>query len=208
MFHQLLNWLDEGENSNGEKYLEMHRRLVSYFRRKGCASPDDLADETLNRVARRLQEEGSLNSTTPVRYCYIVARFVFLEHFRAPARNPMDVEELSGSALSSAAAVDSVLGKASEHERKEKMLECLEHCLKNLGAEDRKLIFDYYQGEQRIKIENRRALAAFLGLSPNALSIRACRIRNKLEVCVRQSLKGVKGFEDFTLSIGDRPNGE
>ncbi|MCA1849645.1 MAG: hypothetical protein LC672_00990, partial [Acidobacteria bacterium] len=51
-FHQLLNWLDEGAGSEGRKYLEMRRRLVAYFDRKNCPAPDELADETLNRVAR------------------------------------------------------------------------------------------------------------------------------------------------------------
>ena len=66
----------------GLKYLEMRRRLVSYFDRKNCATPDELADETLNRVARRLEEEGAIESETPARYCYIVARFVFMEYLR------------------------------------------------------------------------------------------------------------------------------
>jgi len=52
----LLAWLNEGVNSEGVKYLEMRRRLVSYFDRKNCAVPDELADETLNREARRLEE--------------------------------------------------------------------------------------------------------------------------------------------------------
>src|SRR5262245_30340599 len=56
-FRSLLTWLDEGGNSNGENYLETRRRLVSYFDRKNCHPADELADETLNRVARRLAEE-------------------------------------------------------------------------------------------------------------------------------------------------------
>jgi hypothetical protein len=63
---------------------------------------------------------------------------------------------------------------------------CLEECLAKLATPDRDLILGYYCGEQRTKIENRRGLAATLRLSVNALSIRACRIRNKLELCVRQ----------------------
>ena len=62
-FRQFLNWLNEGVDSDGEKYLEMRRRLVAYFDRKNCSSPDELADETLNRVARRLEEEGSITTS-------------------------------------------------------------------------------------------------------------------------------------------------
>jgi hypothetical protein len=67
-FRQFLNWLDQGVDSSGEKYLEMRRRLVGYFDRKNCLTPDELADETLNRVARRLEEEGAITDTPPARY--------------------------------------------------------------------------------------------------------------------------------------------
>ena len=183
--HQLLQWLDEGEDSKGGKYLEMRRRMVSYFERKGCSTLDELADETLNRVARRLQEEGSLTATVPARYCYIVARFVLLEHLREPTRNPLNFEDLSNRSQSSV---------VEQNDRHEKRLDCLERCLKGVDPEDRTVIFQYYQGAQRIKIENRRAVAAALGLTSNALSIRACRIRSKLETCVKACLSGVKEF--------------
>jgi hypothetical protein len=57
---QFLHWLDEGVDSGGQKYLEMRRRLVTYFDRKNCLSADELADETLSRVAQKLQEKGSI----------------------------------------------------------------------------------------------------------------------------------------------------
>ena len=73
-FRRFLNWLDQGEDSRGEKYLEMRHRLSAYFERKNCLPADDLADETLSRVARRLEEEGSIIGAAPAQYCYIVAR--------------------------------------------------------------------------------------------------------------------------------------
>ena len=60
-FRRFLEWLDEGSNSGGQKYVEMHQRLVSYFDRKNCQTPHELADETLSRVTRRL-EEASLST--------------------------------------------------------------------------------------------------------------------------------------------------
>ena len=94
-FHQLLEWLDEGTDSGGEKYLEMRRRLVSFFDRKNCLAPDDLADETLNRVARRLKEEGAITNTTPAHYLYIVARFVFLEYLRRTETGAVSLDSAS-----------------------------------------------------------------------------------------------------------------
>jgi DNA-directed RNA polymerase specialized sigma24 family protein len=183
-FRQFLSWLDDGTDSNGEKYLEMRRRLVAYFDRKNCVAPDELADETLNRVARRLEEEGAITGTAPAQYCYITAKFVFLEYLRSGTRSDTSLAEMSP------AQVDSVLGVAApgddEAQTKEHLSACLEGCLAKLPPADRDLILEYYRGEQRTKIESRRGLAATLRLSVNALSIRACRIRNKLELCVRE----------------------
>ncbi|HJW13097.1 MAG TPA: hypothetical protein VJ776_00295, partial [Thermoanaerobaculia bacterium] len=64
-FQQFLSWLDGGVDSGGERYVEMRRRLTIYFDRRNCISSDELADETLNRVARRLEEEGSIPDTPP-----------------------------------------------------------------------------------------------------------------------------------------------
>jgi DNA-directed RNA polymerase specialized sigma24 family protein len=68
----------------------------------------------------------------------------------------------------------------------------LEQCMKALDSNERSLIVNYYQGELRSKIENRKAAAQKLGVSMNALSIRACRIRAKLENCLQKCLKGAK----------------
>jgi len=81
-FNGLLKWLDEGKSSDGRRYLEMSRRLADYFDRKNCLNSLELADETLNRVARRLEEE-TIVIETPAKYCYIVAKYVFLEDLRA-----------------------------------------------------------------------------------------------------------------------------
>ncbi|HBB97518.1 MAG TPA: hypothetical protein DC054_19220 [Blastocatellia bacterium] len=177
-FRRLLAWLDQGVDTNGQSYLAIRERLLGYFDRKNCLNADELADETLNRVARRLDEEGGkIETETPAKYCYIVARFVFMEYLRA---NEKEI-----------AALDSVSRQANvmsneDRDRKEKMLECLDHCAAKLESSQRDLIFGYYVGEQRVKIKNRHSLAQTLGITVNALSIRACRIRDKLEGCVKE----------------------
>lgn len=178
----LLNLLDEGTDSAGEKYLEMRRRLIAYFDRKNCPAPEELTDETLNRVARRLEEEGEIISDAPARYFYIVARFVFLEYLRE--RN----EEISLDAIDTRAAGSQPAASGADDEscQRERLLTCLDRCTEKLDQKQRALIVSYYHGEQRTKINNRLALAKQLGVTVNALSIRACRIRDKLEVCVKE----------------------
>src|SRR5208283_570453 len=152
-FRQFLAWLDEGKDSHGEKYLEMRSRLVRYFDRRNCFPADDLADETLSRVARRLEEEGTISEGPPARYCYIVAKFVLLEHVR---RSPPQVsaEESDFSLTISATRVPSAAAAQTEQ-----MLDYLDLCLEKLAFSDRDLILGYYRGELREKIQQRRELA-------------------------------------------------
>lgn len=184
-FQQFLYWLDEGADSHGENYLEMRRRLVSYFDRRNCLSPDDLADETLNRVARKLAEAGQITDASPSQYCYIVAKFVLLESFRAPENRQSNIDDLSParqskSNLSVSPFPDTVQATG------DRRMNCLETCLNNLPGNDQKMIVNYYQGEQRSKIDGRSLLAKSLRISTNALAIRACRLRSKLEACVKK----------------------
>ena len=181
-FDRLLTWLDEGRASHGERYLEMRHRLVAYFYRKNCSTPDELADETLNRVARRLTEQAIDQDETPAKYCYIVARFVFLEYLRGSQKNERALNELRNPQR------DVVIGGNDENALKEHMLGCLEKCLDALEPLSREIIVRYYLGEERSKIENRHALAESLGITTNALAIRACRIRDKLESCVKNCI--------------------
>jgi DNA-directed RNA polymerase specialized sigma24 family protein len=177
-FRDLLIWLDGGDDSRGERYLEMRRRLARYFERKRCELPDALADETLNRVARRLAEEGTIHGV-PAQYCYIVAKFVLHEYWRDAARR-RDVAERQ---LREAATIRR---RPDNADASQLLLSCLDRCLATLSDSERVLIVDYYQGERRQRIEQRKQLAGRLGVSANALMIRASRIRLRLEQCVNQ----------------------
>ena len=176
-FRGLLDWLDEGADSHGAKYLEIRRRLAAYFGRKNCTSPDDLADDTLTRVARRLEEEGAI-ADPPVRYCYVVAKFVFLEYQRRGGRVDISLDDGPAGALR--------VEEDRDRESRQNLLDRLDQCLAKLDSDHRAMILEYYCGEAREKIEHRRAMADRLGLTMNALSIRACRIRERLEECVKR----------------------
>ena len=180
-FHQFLRWLDEGRESEGKTYLEMRHRLVLYFDRKNCAAPDELADETMNRVARRLEEEGTIETEAPAKYCYSTARFVFLEHLRVRTKEQRHHSE-------SRAEASAERNNPDREEMEQRRLTCLERCAGTLEAKHRELILRYYGGRPDTRIEHRRAQASELGMTTNALAIRACRIRDQLELCVRKAL--------------------
>jgi hypothetical protein len=127
-FSRLLEWLDDGVDSHGDRYVEMRRRLVSYFDRRNRPSADDLADEALNRIGRTLEQDGAITITPPLRYCYVVAKFVLLEAIRRERMHvPLDEPRIADPPALDGAAV---------HERDEDLaiaeqrLESLEHCLR------------------------------------------------------------------------------
>src|SRR5207248_6379497 len=122
---------DEGVDSGGQKYVEMRRRLVSYFGRKRCLAPDELADDTLNRVARRLEEEGTITDAPPARYCYVVAKFVFLEYLRHVDQGQTALATLGRTRR---ASIDSA--GAPESPSDPARLDRLEQCLARLPADD------------------------------------------------------------------------
>jgi DNA-directed RNA polymerase specialized sigma24 family protein len=66
---------------------------------------------------------------------------------------------------------------------------CLNRCLAELSAKDRDLIVAYYVGTGRDRIVGRARLAAALGLSENALRLRAQRLRDRLRVRAAQYLE-------------------
>lgn len=70
----------------------------------------------------------------------------------------------------------------------ESALNCLEGCLARLAPESRALILAYYSGNRGERIENRKRLAAGLGVQPVALRNRALRLRAHLEKCLKGCL--------------------
>jgi DNA-directed RNA polymerase specialized sigma24 family protein len=180
-FNRLLEWLDDGVESHGERYLEMRRRLVSYFDRRNRTAADELADETLNRISRTLEESGEIATRPPARYCYVVARFVLLEDFRRE-RKHVTLDEPRLGEVSFARTISLV--PSDTIPIREQRLECLDRCLDQLKPAQRELVIEYYRDARREKIERRREMASRLGISMNALGIRVCRIRDTLLTCV------------------------
>jgi DNA-directed RNA polymerase specialized sigma24 family protein len=186
-FSRLLEWLDDGVDSQGETYLEMRRRLVLYFDRRNRLSADELADETLTRIGRTLEKDGSIATTPPARYCYVIAKFVLLEdvrreHLHVPLDEARSVDAPGGRGVTFAQPDE---GLAIREHR----LECLDRCLHELKPDQRELVIEYYRDAGRQKIDRRRAMATRLGITMNALGIRACRIRSALEACVEACCK-------------------
>ena len=169
-FEVLLGWLAEDRDRAGERYEAIRSRLVKIFACRGCANPEDLADETIDRVMSKLPEIAPTYVGPPEAYFYRVAQFIYFEHLRRQRRAPPPTPQPG--------------------EEREAEWACLERCLERLAPADRALIEAYYSDERRLRIERRKELADGLGIGLNALRLRLHRLRVEVRGCMTRCLQG------------------
>jgi RNA polymerase sigma factor (sigma-70 family) len=179
---KLLAYLDLDRELAAEKYEDVRQLLIAYFEFRGCVDVENLTDETINRVTRRMGEGKEIYAKDPSSYFYGVARNVFREYLQKKERMTSSLDDLPEGHL---LEYPNQLRQAeAERLGREKQLHCLDTCLQILSTEDQELIRFYYHGEKQTKIKNREALAVRLAIGINALRLRASRIRAKLEQCI------------------------
>lgn len=175
-FDKLLAALAPDRESAGEKYLELRGHLIRLFEWRGCPFPEDHADETVNRVARKIAEGEMIRE--PAHYAIGVARMLLLEIHKEQVKQRNAISELAGAETAN-----------YEFEELDPRVACLESCLQSLSPENRELILHYYQGEKGAKIENRKKLTDRFKIPINTLRMRALRLREKLQGCVENCLQ-------------------
>ena len=83
MLERLLHWLAPERERAAERYQTLQWRLILFFQQNNCHIPDELADETMDRVARRLAEGENVLADN---YCFGVAKRVLQEYWRKRVR--------------------------------------------------------------------------------------------------------------------------
>jgi DNA-directed RNA polymerase specialized sigma24 family protein len=169
-FDDLLEWLDPDREQAGLKYEEIRKRLIKIFIGRDVVGPEDLADETINRVISRLSKIKKEFTGDRARYFFGVANKVHLEYMRRKPPQPPPPPP-------------------TDSHQVELEYSCLEHCIESLSEENRYLLRQYYGAEGRSKVDQRKQLAEELGIAPNALRIRAYRIRLWLQECVEKCIE-------------------
>ena len=176
-FEKLLCSFSTDREDAGAQYEVIRRKLVRFFEWRGIDSADEHADETINRVARRLDEGQVIENLKG--YFYGVARIIFMEQLKERERSPVALDD----------APQGLRFCVTDDPEPEARVVCFEKCLESLPADNRKLIISYYQEEKRVKIELRQEMANRLQIPLNALRIRAHRIRVSLEKCISNCLQ-------------------
>jgi DNA-directed RNA polymerase specialized sigma24 family protein len=182
-FDGFLARLDGDRDKAGEKYEYIRLKLLKYFQWCGSDEPDVDADETINRVTRRIYEGQNIYNLTG--YLHGVAKLVHAESLKR--RNRRRVFEGSLIELPS---IGSKVEVANSQE-------CLERCLARLSEEDREAIIEYYRYKKTEKIDCRKRLAARLGISLNTLRVKMHRQRANLEACVEKCLARSNGPTNY-----------
>jgi RNA polymerase sigma factor (sigma-70 family) len=180
-FAKLLTAFSPDTERAAAEYESTRARLVKMFRWRGVPDAEDAADETLNRVARKI-DEGELVRDMAA-FAGSVARFVLLEKFKSKERKNVPLEDAPPAAFVREREFD-------DDRADEENLVCFNRCLADLPAEMRQVVVEYYDAEAdgAVRIEHRRRLAERLGLEMNALRNRALRARAKLEDCLRNCI--------------------
>ncbi len=171
-FATFLAWLDPDPEVAGRKLNQIHVRLTRIFVSRGCIDAEDLADETINRVAVRIDKVKTTYSD-PLRCLVGFADNVYREYLRdlrntdkvkpPPSPRPADVLEREDV--------------------------CLGNCMSKLPEAERELFTRYFQGSGRARIEARKELARERNLTDNALKIQIHHIRKKLRKCLEECLE-------------------
>lgn len=177
-FDEILAWLNPDRDIAASIYLQLRADLAKAFTFNRCSDPQGLADETFDRLAKKIHELRQSYEGEPRFYLYAIARNLIKEESKK-AKNQASLDDIDPPAKTT---------DNTEQETAEMREACLHACLKKLNAEKRNLIKSYYAREKQAKIDHRAELAKQLGIKVETLRVNVHRIRNTLEECIGRCL--------------------
>jgi len=172
-FDKLLEWLDPDREQAGRKYQKIHARLIGIFSNHGCADPEKLADETIDRVTAKMDSLPENYEGEPARYFCGVARNILKEDLkRRNTHEPLAAEH-----------------QQVEDNDDQSKYDCLDKCMAELPAQAQSVILAYYEEKGVVKIRHRKKIAEDLGINVTALRLRVFHMRAQLSKCLEECLK-------------------
>jgi DNA-directed RNA polymerase specialized sigma24 family protein len=168
-FDLFLSWLCPGRENAGDEYERLRFRLMTFFSVRRTRFPEELTDETINRVVLKIGGEVIENK---LGYIYGVAKNIFLEALRKEKEH-LNIDEISVAAPSAVPEFSN---------------DCLNKCLSQLPPDNRRFILDYFSESKAAKIVLHKQMSGNTGASIEAVRMRVVRIKRKLKVCVEECL--------------------
>lgn len=175
-FDKLLATLDADRERAGAKYESLRERLIKFFEWRNCESAEELTDVVFDRIIKKIAEGEEIQNINA--YSATIAQFVFKEDCRSRERLMQPIDDNP--------AIENLIASGNPDETNENddsRLDCLEKCLGEFSAENRRIVTAYYDTDERTMIATRKRLADSMGVSLNTLRIRVCRLKSKLEDC-------------------------
>jgi RNA polymerase sigma factor (sigma-70 family) len=167
--NELLSWLSPDAVEAARKYKTLHQGLTKVLRHWGCSEAEELADETINRVAAKVRKLRRRYKGNPERYFFGVAKKVCQEYKRK-AQKWTTLNDDSQPVPSS---------KPTD----ELAYKCFENCMQKLVPQQRELVTLYYRDRAPAQ---RERLARHLGITIEALRVRVFRIVKDLRKCAKK----------------------
>ena len=178
-FDGLLATLGPDRDAAADRYLAIRHKLVRLFEWRGCSTPEEYADEAINRCARKIAEGEAIRDVGT--YSIGVARMLLLEMSREQTK---EARPLDNAPEPQTPPVEPAIDP-------EFRMDCLRRCLDQLSPDNRNLILHYYQGDKDQKIKNRKGLTQMFGVPAGTLRMRALRLREGLHLCAQSCLQRV-----------------
>ena len=165
-FEKLLLWLDSDREAAGAKYINIQLRIIRILSSKGCYDAEEVADETVNIVAQKIDWLIANFVGDPVLYFMGVARTLHKEWLKRKPPPPLPLPDTSSPEV-------------------DRECLCLEQCMQEvLTSDERTWALRYHPTEQKQTIPERKRLAEELGITRNALRIKMYHIKARLELCI------------------------
>lgn len=166
-------------DADADEYEALRQKLCRFFvwRGSSCVHADELADESFDRIAAKLDEGVEIENVSA--YILQIARFVWLE-FKRKYKEENFGEEAPELAI-----------QHNFYDGVDIRIICLRKCVHEIAPEenDRNLLIGYYDSTYGDKIKNqRKKLAEQFGIKLNSLKVKMFRLREKLENCINDCL--------------------
>jgi RNA polymerase sigma factor (sigma-70 family) len=175
-FHKLLRFLSPDEEEAAMLYESLRHKLIKLFSARGCHVAEELADETIDRVIKKIHDKKVYDLKKIfigdiTRYFYGVGKNVWFEWQRE--KKTLSFDEYS-IFINQTIDINYALLEST-----------LELFLNDLPEKDKDLVIRYYNS----KPQERKKLAAELGINYPALRKQVSRIVSKLRDKIGNELK-------------------
>lgn len=163
-------------SASAPSYNELRNTLIRYFQLKADIDPETAADQTLDRVGVKIQQQTEILDLK--KYSIGVARFIFLERIKVHAREKEAAAEYYSGQES----------KPVEYEEDTRLRKWRE-CFQSLNSDERILLKNYFADLPFSPLNEKRIrLCSEYQISMNNLRLKVFRLRQRLEKCVQKNL--------------------